>query len=381
MGDSMQSKIKALKECYQELQNFFEREERLFARNVALENQILEFGTTLSKLQKALSDTQGQLNYEQTVAKQLQIENQYIQYKLKEQEKAIRVLSHLLGVEKADVQSVIKNQDIINFTKSKDKKEKEQNFSESPARERAEPTVTESSDSPSLEDVILSKRLEEMRNLAKEMCGVFLRDRELIQEEREVERKFLSEKITKLNDQLLSTQEELRHISQKYANLRVGEVTTAKAWENEKTMLLKKIKELPNVSDNEDIQILIEGLITALDTKKYTYCVVNLKKELKELKLLVEEATTIAEQYRSKSTTLQKQLRELKYENDETVSKAKGENESLKSQLRKALERCQKSDEKTKMELAGYKNEISLLKDELRRAEKKLYFLTLRQAV
>ena len=62
-------------------------------------------------------------------------------------------------------------------------------------------TVTESSDSPSLEDVILSKRLEEMRNLAKEMCGVFLRDRELIQEEREVERKFLSEKITKLNDQ------------------------------------------------------------------------------------------------------------------------------------------------------------------------------------
>jgi len=39
----------------------------------------LEFGTTLSKLQKALSDTQGQLNYEQTVAKQLQIENQYIQ--------------------------------------------------------------------------------------------------------------------------------------------------------------------------------------------------------------------------------------------------------------------------------------------------------------
>jgi uncharacterized protein YbcV (DUF1398 family) len=84
---------------------------------------------------------------------------------------------------------------------------------------------------------------------------------------------------------LLSTQEELRHISQKYTNLRVGEVTTTKAWENEKTILLKKIKELPNVSDKEDVQILIEGLVTALDTKKYTYCVVNLKKELKELKV------------------------------------------------------------------------------------------------
>eukprot|EP00118_Oscarella_pearsei_P013916 m.115619 g.115619 ORF g.115619 m.115619 type:complete len:408 (+) comp37553_c0_seq2:285-1508(+) len=223
----------------------------------------------------------------------------------------------------------------------------------------------------------LHSQLEDQTRLAKEQVEALLQDRQVRMEENQVQRDRDEEKLSVVTGRLHEVQELLYESTKDFLELKY------KMREKERVWIIEKDRLLQDLDDaHEELKVHREAMedgqpsfgISAFETSGGTY---QNQLVIRQLKAQLQEARKLGDIYREQGIHLEEELCKVREEYEASKGIFKERTDRLTKRLALMNQRYSGLDKRRGFEVEGFKNDVKLLKQQLKDVEKQLYKITL----